>query len=732
MTLALPPDGITNNSGVSNLLPELLLGLLGHIGGAFVSGSNDTSDLGIPTLSKAVDWITLPEREQLDSLVRLGHYFARLEAFVDSLCDQTPATGPRSIYHAAFASGLEELLDVYRGAVLQVEQRLLRPPTPPLLSLRHYLSDFEVLLPEAASIAQEVQQGQLDAAQLMHLLDRRTRCGIPAVQACAERLLWHCNGVMFKQLESWMVYGILIDPGNEFFIRNAANFNAPNKESIKTAGKPEAAAVLKEDLDNFQVAEDALPPAVPAALAESALFVGKSVRILRQAQNTAAAATKSSPRDRSSIPTSSETQIETMEELSAFSTTLRGLQQGDTLRPAALRYAIETLHIKVSGMLWDLIRQKCDLDGQLTALQAYFLLGKGDVYQQLMQDAAGLWDRPPAPETASADWSQAFNQAAINSSAESDPFFSAFSLQWMNTTTAMRAETLPPWHPARDTTLHVPAYNQWDGLCIECTAEWPMQLLLPADVLQKYSAVWQLLFRLRRAQLDLEKSWGTLTALERPMGGRNTRYSSRNQNSSSSCSSSSVLPPRSLLLRLGQLRQRMTHFASNLALYLRVDVAESAGATLRSSIASAKDFTEADAAHKTYVETLTAQACLDIKQLMAAVEAIFRLIKRLCGVIHGLETKEMSVKIATIKAEELAATFRLKHNVVFQLLQSDRLQAGPRAAGLRQLVMRLNFNHFCEQDILSDAAAMATAAASGRLSTASFSATAEAAAEQQD
>ena len=65
MTLALPPDNELPTSGVSNLLPELLLGLLGHTGGAFVSkpsGSNDASEPGVPTLSNAVDWITLPER----------------------------------------------------------------------------------------------------------------------------------------------------------------------------------------------------------------------------------------------------------------------------------------------------------------------------------------------------------------------------------------------------------------------------------------------------------------------------------------------------------------------------------------------------------------------------------------------------------------------------------------------------------------------------------------------
>lgn len=54
-----------NSSGVSNLLPELLLGLLGHTGGAFVCDEGDQGPAtrsGIPKLSNAVDWITAPER----------------------------------------------------------------------------------------------------------------------------------------------------------------------------------------------------------------------------------------------------------------------------------------------------------------------------------------------------------------------------------------------------------------------------------------------------------------------------------------------------------------------------------------------------------------------------------------------------------------------------------------------------------------------------------------------
>lgn len=60
-----PPSVGTNNSGVTNLLPELLLGLLGHTGGAFVcenEGGRAPSEAGMPKLSNTVDWITLPER----------------------------------------------------------------------------------------------------------------------------------------------------------------------------------------------------------------------------------------------------------------------------------------------------------------------------------------------------------------------------------------------------------------------------------------------------------------------------------------------------------------------------------------------------------------------------------------------------------------------------------------------------------------------------------------------
>ena len=45
--------------------------------------------------------------------------------------------------------------------------------------------------------------GPLTGAALLRALHARSRCGVPLLQACMQRLLWHCNQVLYKQLSSW-------------------------------------------------------------------------------------------------------------------------------------------------------------------------------------------------------------------------------------------------------------------------------------------------------------------------------------------------------------------------------------------------------------------------------------------------------------------------------------------------------------------------------------------------
>ena len=167
----------------------------------------------------------------------------------------------------------------------------------------------------------------------------------------------------------------------------------------------------------------------------------------------------------------------------------------------------------------------------------------------------------PKPHTAEADMMLAFQQSALKSTAEADTLFGALALRWLPADAATRPEAeggAPVWHPGRAPGVAVPRCDAWDGLFLECAVEWPLQLLFPPEVrgmrgsvhaaryasgwlaaaapkqaagltrlsligpphtrlpplslqvLSKYGALWQHMFRLRRVQQALEDAWATL------------------------------------------------------------------------------------------------------------------------------------------------------------------------------------------------------------------------------
>lgn len=66
---------------------------------------------------------------------------------------------------------------------------------------------------------------------------------------------------------------------------------------------------------------------------------------------------------------------------------------------------------------------------------------------------------------------------------------------------------------------------------------------------------------------------------------------------------------------------------------VQVDVIDARFVQLREAIGVARDFMEADAAHRAYVDSLVTQTFLDLRQLMQIVEAIFAACTRLCSLV---------------------------------------------------------------------------------------------------
>ena len=99
--------------------------------------------------------------------------------------------------------------------------------------------------------------------------------------------------------------------------------------------------------------------------------------------------------------------------------------------------------------------------------------------------------------------------------------------------------------------LHLPAYDAWDGLGLEYRLAWPLHLLLTPGVMGRYAVLFRFLLRLKRACAELDGAWAALRGFGRARvpdpspdpGGRRA---------------------------LWHLRDRMAHLVGNLQVYMQV------------------------------------------------------------------------------------------------------------------------------------------------------------------
>lgn len=94
-----------------------------------------------------------------------------------------------------------------------------------------------------------------------------------------------------------------------------------------------------------------------------------------------------------------------------------------------------------------------------------------------------MFGEPPKASTAEADVAIIFQQASSKSSAEADPYFSQWHLHWSEQTENSSTDTVrPSWHPSQTASANVPSLDAWDGVFLESTVDWPLQLLFPPEV----------------------------------------------------------------------------------------------------------------------------------------------------------------------------------------------------------------------------------------------------------
>ncbi|CAL5227089.1 g9995 [Coccomyxa viridis] len=653
----------------ASILQELLLALLGYDGDVFVESRGERAEKGgksVPepwsiglNVSTEMDWITAPDREGLNSLVALGFHFKVLQDYVEQETSLLPGQRQSSLIRRAIATGLSELLDVYRAAILRMQQQLRRMPSVSMASLNFSLQEFKMLLPALHRMVYQAERDKLSGAQLLRMVHDKSSCGVPALQSCCQRLLWHCNQILLSHVRSWVVHGVLLGGREDFFIQTAL----PEQDISSAAPKDDEAGAV-EWQQGFKVARDALPPYISKDTAESILFIGKAVRVLKQS------ASSRRPSGEMSALLSMITESWTKE--------LRQIQSSALFHRLDLERVISSMQTQVAAHLWDLVSVKAQLVQHLRALKDYFLLARGDFFQGFLSEAEPLLQLPPRLATADAVLAHAFQLAGSSSSAEEDPLFP-------NVHVHLDDEPPKPDSPSPGSTpvhqgalgshdLHVPSYDAWDGLSLTYDVKWPLHILLTPEVLAKYNALFQHLLRLKRVNAELDAAWASL----RRQAGAESLQSRQ---------------------PIWDVRLHMAHLLLNLQVYMQVDVVEAQSAAMFERLGKASDFGDAESAHTAFIAALLEQTMLTSPRVADSLTTIYALCTCLCSLAQKAEEAMYAgERMPALRTEAilLGADFRGRASSLFRLLHSDALQGGPRGAQLRQLLLRLNFNHFLD------------------------------------
>ncbi|XP_071718909.1 gamma-tubulin complex component 4-like [Rutidosis leptorrhynchoides] len=699
------------------MLHELLLSLLGYTGDLIIderdhrlssglSPGDSISDQCTFKLASDISFIEPSERDIIEKTVKLGFYYRELDRFASksrnlswirsgnessTLSTSEVLDGKKekqSVYRRAIANGIVEILSVYRSAVLHMEQKLLSDPLPILATVTQSLNNFFVLLPPLYELILEIERDDICGGKLLNLLHKRCHCGVPELQACLQRLLWHGHQVMYNQIAAWMVYGILHDQYGEFFICEHEGNSERESSNTNMAEKLARMSVNDGSLSDwhlgFHISLDMLPEYIPMHVAESVLFAGKAIRVLR---NPSSAFRSVDARHKKLmgdelLPQSEADKIELM---------LTNLKESSEFHKRSFEGAVDSIRAIAASHLWQLVVVRADLNGHLKAIKDYFLLAKGDFFQSFLEESRQLMRLPPRHSTAEADLMVPFRLAVTKTISDDDKYFSRVTLRMPaigNNIKPSKVDVSKSKHAdadsslLSDTSLEM-SLDGWDGIALEYSVDWPLQLFFTQEVLSRYRRIFQYLLRLKRTQMELEKSW------ESVMQQDHSNFSKRHTKSPNGSSSQQR---RQCFRPMWRVREHMAFLIRNLQFYIQVDVIESQWNVLQTHIEESRDFAELVDFHQEYLSALISQSFLDIGSVSRILDGIMKLCLQFCWKIENQDTDA-----STNELERITEEFNKKSNSLYTILRSSRLAGSQRAPFLRRFLLRLNFNSFFEQ-----------------------------------
>lgn len=270
------------------------------------------------------------EKEIIKPLLKIGSNVAFLNKFVDD-------RKSKSLYLDAIKQSIGKCITKFQEELMHIEEEILEGSSIlgitgihsrilPQSLLLEYLKEFV----EAVKL-QDGNSLLMDTVKHYH-----DHCGVSEIIAVFQEIYNVCLKVLHKQLVSWLLFGKLLDPYNEFFIQI-------------------------DESKHFIINGEKVPNCLSVSHVQQVLFVGESVNALSEAQDLS-------------------------EEDWEFMGKLQKIPFENVVE------IIQECRDQMAKRLWNLVTEKDRLNRSLNMIRNTFLMKKGDIFAYFIGQAEHIFD----------------------------------------------------------------------------------------------------------------------------------------------------------------------------------------------------------------------------------------------------------------------------------------------------------------------------------------------------
>uniref|UniRef100_A0A8C2CK44 Gamma-tubulin complex component n=1 Tax=Cyprinus carpio TaxID=7962 RepID=A0A8C2CK44_CYPCA len=676
------------------MIHELLLALSGYPGTIFTW--NKRNGLQV---SQDLPFLHPSETSVLNRLCKMGTDYVRFTEFIEQhtghvhqqehYSSQPSQTGLHGIYLRAFCTGLNSMLQPYRQALLDLEKEFLGDPHLSISHVNYMLEQFQLLFPSVMVVVETIKSQKIHGCQILETVYKHSCGGLPPVRMALEKILAVCHGVMYKQLAAWMLHGLLLDQSEEFFVKqgpSAGGATAAQEEEEEDlgigglSGKQlrelqdlrliEEENMLAPSLQQFSLRVEMLPSYIPVRVAEKILFVGESVQMFENHnQSPSRAGEQKSILLFVTLPSCGWPGSILKHQEDMFAAELHRLKQQPLFSLVDFENLVDGIRSTVAEHLWTLMVEESDLLGQLKIIKDFYLLGRGELYQVFIDLAQHMLKTPPSAVTEH-DVNVAFQQAAHKVLLDDDNLLPLLHLtvdyqgKESKEASGNREGTTPP----QETSPREAPPTGWAALGLAYKVQWPLHILFTPAVLEKYNVVFRYLLSVRRVQSELQHCW----ALQ-----MQRKHLKSNQTDAVKW----------------RLRNHMAFLVDNLQYYLQVDVLESQFSQLLQQINATRDFESIRLAHDHFLSNLLAQSFILLKPVFHCLNEILELCHSFCSLVS--QNLGPLDERGAAQLDILVKGFSRQSFLLFKILSSVRNHQ--INSDLAQLLLRLDYNKYYTQ-----------------------------------